>query len=199
MNIITGIFVESALRIDADEEEKLQEVQQKLREDAAELSCLLSAMDTSGDGFLTMEEFMEAMRDDRFIHVLNRLDLNVKDSKLFFMTVACMSQHDVVRIPEFVDLVVRMRGPASSADLNSLILKTSLLSRSVSEWREESVEWMQELMRRISPLEKPSFLARSTSGLSEAAQPKRAALFDAIKRSTSNLVVGEATHTSEDF
>lgn len=199
MNIITGIFVESALRVDDDEEEKLQEVQQKLREDAAELSCLLSRMDTSGDGFLAMNEFIEAMRDERFIHVLNRLGLNVKDSKLFFMTVACMSQHDVVRIPEFVDLVVRMRGPASSADLNSLILKTSLLSRSVSEWREESVEWMQELMRRISPLEKPSFLARSTSGLSEAAQPKRAALFDAIKRSTSNLVVGEATHTSEDF
>lgn len=197
MNIITGIFVESALRVDDDEEEKLQEVQQKLREDAAELSCLLSAMDTNGDGFLAMEEFIEAMQDDRFIHVLSRLGLTIKDSKLFFMTVACMSQHDVVSIPEFVDLVVRMRGPASSADLNSLILKTSLLSRSVSEWREESSELMNELLRHASPPAKPVALQElGSSGLGNIVPRKRAALFEAVQRATSMCVMRDASFQS---
>lgn len=150
MNILTGIFVDNALKLAApDREQVMMEQRRKLAADGEELQKLCQAMDLDDSGTLTLEEFASCLEDDRVAHYLSTLGLEVKDAGLFFRTMCEVYGEEELEIEDFVHHCMRMKGTATSIDLQGLAFQTKLISRDLEWFLLEFGTQMQELPKRI--------------------------------------------------
>lgn len=136
MNILTGMFVENAMALcKPDEEEAMQNLKNKEAKEREELKCILEIINTSNTGSLTLEEFVSAADNDAVAHALAALGMNIKDSSLFFSTLASTVQSEgEIIIDEFVDQAMNLRGPATSIDLHGLIDQMGLMRQAVADF-----------------------------------------------------------------
>eukprot|EP00429_Kryptoperidinium_foliaceum_P082482 CAMPEP_0176213856 /NCGR_PEP_ID=MMETSP0121_2-20121125/15875_1 /TAXON_ID=160619 /ORGANISM="Kryptoperidinium foliaceum, Strain CCMP 1326" /LENGTH=438 /DNA_ID=CAMNT_0017552933 /DNA_START=1 /DNA_END=1317 /DNA_ORIENTATION=- len=160
LNILTGIFVESALSLaKPTEQEALKQSRLQAEEEGEELTMILEALDDDGDGLMSMSEFASAMTNDRIVHLLHRVGVDIKDAELFFTTVASLgNRQDAIEIPEFVAQVMRLRGQALSIDLHAVLLQLhalqDTLARKFDELRKEQMSIRSSLIANATPVGK---------------------------------------------
>merc|ERR1719281_986941 len=85
LNVMTGIFCESA--IDAAQSDKEHVISCQLKDAeryVLELRSLFRGWDSSGDGTITLEEFQAQLEDKRVLALLQSLDIEAADAKDFF-------------------------------------------------------------------------------------------------------------------
>merc|ERR1719401_1816297 len=102
MNILTGIFVDNAMKLcKLDDLEALMESKKKINKDWEELLCIMNVIDTDCNGSLSVEEFLSAMDNERVVHALRCLGVDIKDAALFFQTMSHVTDTEEMSIEEF--------------------------------------------------------------------------------------------------
>jgi len=137
MNILTGIFVESAMALcTPDEHETLSLQRKKRQEHMEELTCILETLDVDGSGTLNVAEVTSGVHRERVYAALQSLGVDIKDPERFFGTLASVLGSDEIDIPTIAAHTLHMKGGASSIDLHSLMVQTGMLQQSLEELRE---------------------------------------------------------------
>merc|ERR1712048_550790 len=89
--------------------------------------------DLSGeDGIMTREEFTYHMRDLGVRSNLINLGLEVRDADMFFQILTTITGEDSIEIEDFVHYCSRMKGGATSIDLQSLAFEVRIIHQQVN-------------------------------------------------------------------
>lgn len=132
-NIVMSIFVDKAMKLAKPDEE--QSYKQRVREEAEttkEITALLvDTVDKDHSGTITMGELQEAFEVGRVRHKFEQQDITVREAEVFFQTVTTMLGRDELTIDEFVRACMKMKGPASSIDLQAIGFQVEEMSRNI--------------------------------------------------------------------
>lgn len=130
LNILTGIFVENAMKLAQPDRDAIAlEHRKEQITTAEELRQVFEGFGGRKPGVLTKQEFTEQMRRGKLIAHLSTLGLDVRDATLFFGVLAASSDTQEVDINAFVDGCMRLRGSATSIDMQGLVFQTRLIHK----------------------------------------------------------------------
>eukprot|EP00747_Dinoflagellata_sp_TGD_P109278 gnl/TRDRNA2_/TRDRNA2_170626_c0_seq1.p1 gnl/TRDRNA2_/TRDRNA2_170626_c0~~gnl/TRDRNA2_/TRDRNA2_170626_c0_seq1.p1 ORF type:complete len:308 (-),score=66.17 gnl/TRDRNA2_/TRDRNA2_170626_c0_seq1:299-1138(-) len=117
MNVVTGVFVEAALKSAKDDEEK------SMLESLNTLFCTMA-----DDGVMKLNQFEEMVDDPEMAIVLKSLDLVPEETKALFMLMD-MDDSGEIDYEEFLNGCLKLRGPAKSIDLTTVMHENRKTSR----------------------------------------------------------------------
>merc|ERR1711879_206437 len=123
MNLLTGIFVECAIKhAKPDREALLIEAQHAEIDEKADLQDLLKEIDEEGTGRISKDVFVEHMQNpfSKFRTSLTLLGYDPLHAELLFTIFSSFAIDNEVEIDDFVHAVVRLRGNATSLDVRTL-------------------------------------------------------------------------------
>jgi len=146
MNILTGIFVEQAMKLAQPDRDRLAFEQHRAEiAETNELHKMCQEMDINGDGTIKRSELCEYIEEGKlkaFLMTLG-LRLNLKNAGLFFNIIDSAS--DAIDIETFVQECMNLRGTASNLDLAYLTIQMGALEKRQQEFHHEimtSLRWM---------------------------------------------------------
>merc|ERR1712150_268266 len=84
------------------------------------LRDLFDEVDEDGSGAISIEELRAAFQDMRVHYKFEMLGITLRDEKTFFTTLISMSQGQELDRDTFVQGCLRMKGVASSLDVQSI-------------------------------------------------------------------------------
>merc|ERR550532_2321127 len=149
MNILTGLFVESAMKLaQPDHDSRALEVCRAENAQHRQLMRLCEELDKDGSGTLTKQEFSKNMNNGKLKYFLATLGLDIRDAERFFELLEDNSSE--IDIGSFVDACMKLKGAATSIDLQGLALKTVQLQRSQSQFEKNLVHRFEELIQVIT-------------------------------------------------
>jgi voltage-gated sodium channel len=122
MNILTGVFVETAMKLaEPDMVEVVMERRKAEEMEKSELKHLASALDTDGSNLVSHAEFMMQMRkpNSPLRTYLEGLGLDKVAVQRFFAMLLESSKHKEVDLDTFVQGCMKMNKPATTLDLSS--------------------------------------------------------------------------------
>mmetsp|Transcript_91535 Transcript_91535/g.144652 ORF Transcript_91535/g.144652 Transcript_91535/m.144652 type:complete len:757 (-) Transcript_91535:32-2302(-) len=131
LNILTGIFVDSAMKVTA--EDKDGEAVAKLAAerstvlDLAKLHCVLSGKNVEDNGTITLDQFEICMASPAMRARFSVMGLEIWDSKEFFQQLVVLGDSEEVDLRTFVAGCMQMRGSAQRLGLQTLIGQVSHL------------------------------------------------------------------------
>ncbi|CAE7469293.1 NaCP60E [Symbiodinium sp. CCMP2592] len=131
LNVVNSVFVSQTLKIADSDEEYLIKV--RARNEAQyrkKLHALFLAADTTDDGFLTIEEFMQLLENPQLQLWLSQLQLEYHDLVELFGMID--SGDGRIDWKEFMDGAVRLKGQAKSMDVFRLETKVDSIMKSVA-------------------------------------------------------------------
>mmetsp|Transcript_33816 Transcript_33816/g.95063 ORF Transcript_33816/g.95063 Transcript_33816/m.95063 type:complete len:570 (+) Transcript_33816:171-1880(+) len=131
VNIITGIFVDTALERLAPDREAMALNHRKEEELVAEELRALWREVAGGDDFLSAEDFHEGITGDKIPPRLQHMGLSVDNVNQFFGALWKGSEDGNVRINSFVGGCMRLKGSASSFDIQELRSEVFAIGRKV--------------------------------------------------------------------
>jgi len=115
IRVITAVFLKDTLdAANNDAELQLSEKMQKKAEYAAKLEGIFSAIDSSGDGIITEARLQQSLQNPRVEAYFQTLDLDVHESTALFHILD--DGDGGVTLDEFIDGMVRCKGPARAID-----------------------------------------------------------------------------------
>jgi len=137
-NVITGIFVESAMEAaKRDHQNVISENMAQKEASIGNIHNIFSELDCDKDGKMTLEEFEEAVANERMVTYLSVLGLEVADARVLY----CLLDADrsgVLDIEEFIVGCLKLRGEARNLDVAMIQLQ--------SDWLVENVEVLAKKM-----------------------------------------------------
>eukprot|EP00747_Dinoflagellata_sp_TGD_P103453 gnl/TRDRNA2_/TRDRNA2_168967_c0_seq1.p1 gnl/TRDRNA2_/TRDRNA2_168967_c0~~gnl/TRDRNA2_/TRDRNA2_168967_c0_seq1.p1 ORF type:complete len:443 (-),score=83.23 gnl/TRDRNA2_/TRDRNA2_168967_c0_seq1:80-1408(-) len=129
-NILTGLFVEQAMKCaEPDNEELVLEQRKQELHDRVIMEELCRGMDVDGSGTITFVKFDRFIKSPRGRHLLKLQGLDVEDAETFFKVLQTASECEEVDLHAFVDCALKMKGTASAMDLQILFYETKMVSR----------------------------------------------------------------------
>lgn len=142
VNIVTGIFVDSAMQSSQTDRDLLIQEEIHAKEDyLAKIQQIFNEIDVDGSGTVDMSEFSTAIEDERLVAYFNALDLDITDVKGLF-SLLDRDRTGEIDIEEFVVGCLRLRGGAKSLDLAKLLYE--------SEYMVHNLERLMDTLRRSS-------------------------------------------------
>lgn len=146
INIITGIFVESAMStLSPDFEARAREQDEKEKDNARKLKNLCIHVDADCSGKLTREQFEDGLRRNHIPLLLTLLGLSRHHVLEFFNCMAEVSDDGQVEIDSFVNGCMLLKGAATNFDLQKLHAEFK-----ASQTRNN--EFMAEILARVDQL-----------------------------------------------
>jgi len=128
MNILTGIFVENAMKLaQPDRDAMALEIRKREKELEDELRKLCQHFDTDGSGYISREKFAESLEHGKMKANLAVLGLDIKDAELFLGMLAEASGEKEVNVDAFIHGCMRLKGTATSLDMQLLVFGTSMV------------------------------------------------------------------------
>jgi hypothetical protein len=123
MNILTGIFMENAMTLAKPDRETMafEHHKEELHQIEA-LSEIFMEMDKDGSGKMAKQEFLRVIHTNEQVKAFfAQQGLDIKDAEMFFKMLKDADHEDEdVEIDVFVDGCMRMKGLASSLDVQAL-------------------------------------------------------------------------------
>jgi len=130
INIITGIFVDNAMQsLSPNREQMAIKLEEEEQGFADELKKLCIAVDADHSGFLTKEQFEDGIDKGRIPLLLHLLGLDQDHVQNFFDVLCASSDDNQVDIESFVRGCMRLKGPATSFDVQILLSNVDKLER----------------------------------------------------------------------
>merc|ERR1711920_134703 len=117
------------------------------------LRAVFLVADTSGDGFLTLEELEEVLAIPQVKGYMELLELEISEVSALFDLLD--SGERVISIEEFTTGVMRLKGEARSLDVVCILRNTDTLKSMVSEVDQKFFDLGQQ-MQKFSPPKKQS-------------------------------------------
>jgi hypothetical protein len=136
VNVVVGAFVETAAAVSRRDHDSVIEQQIMQRQNVADdLRSFFHAADLDGSGLLTRDELTEYLQDHKVKASFSSLDLNVSQAYELFDLLDANDDGELT-LEEFLSGCMRLRGAASSMDVNLLL------------WEVEKVTWKVTAVNR---------------------------------------------------
>merc|ERR1712032_794530 len=120
ITVIRSVFILETFRsANSDTDLMIMQKQRETQRHASQMELLFKETDTSGDGFLSYEEFKEVLHDARVKNWLGSMALEVGDVPLLF-ELTDDNVDGMISGPELVSGFAHMKGPARSVDVLKL-------------------------------------------------------------------------------
>jgi len=126
MNIVTGVFVESALQTAKDDKELFL---------LHHVRNLFVNADTDRSGRITWPEFQKQVENPSMNMYFKAIDLDKEEARDLFRLID-IDESGTIDAEEFVNGCFRLRGPAKAIDLATLMHETKRMNR---KWREHAL------------------------------------------------------------
>ncbi|CAK9050616.1 Sodium channel protein type 10 subunit alpha (Peripheral nerve sodium channel 3) (PN3) (Sensory neuron sodium channel) (Sodium channel protein type X subunit alpha) (Voltage-gated sodium channel subunit alpha Nav1.8) [Durusdinium trenchii] len=157
-NIVTSTFVEKAMKLAKPDLDSML-LEQSLRDlqDSDELEKLFkpyASRNEAGEDEIALDDLQEAADEAEFLLYLSVRGIDVKNVKLFFYMLGSMREDNVIDLKSLVKACVRMKGFATSIDLQSVSFEAKLMHGQVKEMLEalaKRLDRMEVRSRRRSP------------------------------------------------
>jgi len=154
MNVLTGIFVENAMQFAQPDRENLALEKRKQQvQDSAELRRIFQELKASsgqsGDDTISKTDFLNAMRQPRLRSLLHTLGLDIRDARIFFSMLVAANEGGSVDIDQFVDGCMRLKGPATSIDLQSVMLQSRAILKDMRTLRQDVSSQTAGVMHKL--------------------------------------------------
>jgi hypothetical protein len=153
--IIGALFLKETLAIATnDAETQAHEQHKKSRQYVTKLRNLFQAVDTSGDGSLTLDEFKRILKNPEVVVILKMFDVEVNDAEqLFHMLDTHMCGE--ITFDDFMRGMSRLKGPARSVDVVAMLkahdnLKTIIID--VKRQQTHQLGHMREVDKQLKTL-----------------------------------------------
>jgi len=157
INIITGIFVDSAMQsLMPNREQMAIKLNEEEKAFSEELERLCIAVDADRSGFLTRDQFADGINKGRIPLLLHLLGLDQDHVQNFFEVLCSTTADNQVDIKSFVRGCMRLKGPATSFDLQIAISNIADLERN-------NAREFRNLKRRIDRIERVDAVDVATS------------------------------------
>ncbi|CAK9024780.1 unnamed protein product [Durusdinium trenchii] len=142
-NIVTSTFVEKAMKLAKPDLDSML-LEQSLRDlqDSDELEKLFkpyASRNEAGEDEIALDDLQEAADEAEFLLYLSVRGIDVKNVKLFFYMLGSMREDNVIDLKSLVKACVRMKGFATSIDLQSVSFEAKLMHGQVKEMLEAGV------------------------------------------------------------
>eukprot|EP00928_Gymnodinium_smaydae_P062708 TRINITY_DN46507_c0_g1_i1.p1 TRINITY_DN46507_c0_g1~~TRINITY_DN46507_c0_g1_i1.p1 ORF type:complete len:583 (-),score=66.86 TRINITY_DN46507_c0_g1_i1:382-2130(-) len=126
LNVIRAIFIHETMKCASmDEDLMIMERERQIRNHSEQMKTFLREADTSGDGYLDFNEFIEIMADPRVKSWLSAMQVDVRDPAALFNLLDNWDGYSEsdgrLSITELSDGVARLKGPARSMDLITMM------------------------------------------------------------------------------
>merc|ERR1712113_12961 len=147
--IIQALFLKDTLECAANDAEMM--VQERLdlkRNTLDKLRAVFMVADTSGDGFLTLDELEEVLSIPQVKGYMELLELEISEVSALFDLLDSGDQ--VISIEEFTTGVMRLKGEARSLDVVCILRNTDALKNMVTEVDEKFIDLSQHV-QKLSP------------------------------------------------
>mmetsp|Transcript_77830 Transcript_77830/g.241169 ORF Transcript_77830/g.241169 Transcript_77830/m.241169 type:complete len:650 (-) Transcript_77830:14-1963(-) len=129
LNITTGVFVDNAVEAGRIQRDYLVQKEMQLKDRyAAEIRELFVAMDNDGSGTLTLEEVKAYFDNPQLQSYFAALGIDFSDTERLF-TLLDNDSDGHLTIDEFLDGCSRLKGQASSIDVQHLLTEFKKLNR----------------------------------------------------------------------
>ncbi|CAJ1398290.1 unnamed protein product [Effrenium voratum] len=110
-NVLTGVFVDHAMKVSAaDRELALAEQKKKEKNEAERLRDTCRIIDADGNGKISWPEFHAFLQNENGYRNMASLGLDIFDSKKFFKNLMIMTNQRDIDITQFVSGCMRMKG-----------------------------------------------------------------------------------------
>eukprot|EP00931_Biecheleriopsis_adriatica_P020565 TRINITY_DN13701_c0_g1_i2.p1 TRINITY_DN13701_c0_g1~~TRINITY_DN13701_c0_g1_i2.p1 ORF type:complete len:590 (-),score=105.87 TRINITY_DN13701_c0_g1_i2:149-1873(-) len=154
MNIVTGLFIEKAMKLaqpDLDAQ-ALEEYREETSWAEEMRSIAKEFIGVNSDGALTKAEFAKFVRHPLMRAKFTVLGVTINDAKMFYnmLAAAINSSDGTVPLESFVDGCLRLRGAATSIDLQTLAFKFHKIQDSQQEFRARSLKLMEQILESVS-------------------------------------------------
>merc|ERR1712151_249507 len=103
-------------------------------------------------GIIDAENFAEHINHGRLKAYLSVLGLDIKDAEIFFGMLQSASSNGEVEVDSFVDGCMRLKGWATSIDMQSLVFETKVIHKTQRQFFYECfsmLTWLQESQRAL--------------------------------------------------
>lgn len=150
MNVVSGLFLQSALDHAAADKEDI--IQMQIKESQAHTErflSLFSELDVDGDGTLNLQEMEAVMGEDRMKGFLQSLDISFFDAWTLFKLLDA-DAGGTVSANEFVDGCMRIRGNAKSVHMAQMLYENKWLMDAVWELAQFVEEAFKNLPDQLS-------------------------------------------------
>jgi len=122
LNILTAVFVENALKLaQPDRDQQALEQRKKELAEAQELRSLCETIDLDNSGTINPNQFCANFRQGKLRAHLQVLGLHIKDAEVFYELLLADGEAKEVEIEDFVAGCMRLRGSATSLDLQTVL------------------------------------------------------------------------------
>jgi len=144
-NVITALFLEKAMGIAAPDVDDLL-VQKRFNDtrDTIKLKELFERIDIDADQSMSRDEFMAIMDDPFFVDFLALRGLAVHDAHRFFDMLQSIKGEDFVDPIAFVSGCLRMKGFATSIDLQLLALEVEHMHQKQNSFYQHVTQSMKQ-------------------------------------------------------
>merc|ERR1712113_267862 len=119
-----------------------------------------------GTGFVSRDVFAEGIAKGRLRAYLSVLGLDIKDAEMFFGMLAIAGGRDEVSIEAFVEGCMRMKGLATSLDLQTLTYRTQLIQQAQKRSYEGLVRRLEGIEGSLKKTEAQSAQLMKSGGTS---------------------------------
>lgn len=159
MNIVTGVFVETALA-SAQRERDFMIMEQMERRDseARQLAAIFRDIDADGSNLVSLEEFEDAMKDPRVVAQLCGLGLSPEEARGLFRLLD-LEGHQQINIDEFVAGCFRFKGAAKQLDVAMMMYENKKM---VDKWNyfikfmKHEMKGIHMLVRNLTAVDQPA-------------------------------------------
>lgn len=141
VNIVTGVFVESAMSSSQEDTESVIQDEIFSKESYVHsMQKVFDEMDTDSDGTITLDELKSAIEDEKMVAYFNALGLEITDVQTLFMLLD-RDQTGRINVEEFLLGCMRLKGEAKSLDMAKLLYE--------SDWVVCNIERLSETVQDI--------------------------------------------------
>lgn len=163
VNVVTGVFVESAMRTSEEDRDFLIQEELQAREaNLKSLHRLFLEMDTSANGTISLQEFERHVTDERAMAYFQSMKLDVTEVKTLFELLD-IDRSGQIDIKEFMVGCDKLRGEAKSLDVAVLQFQVRWLIHMFCDFS----EFMEDHLGCISGRRTRSGTMRSAMETSE--------------------------------
>jgi len=149
LNVVTGVFCQTALENAANDKDFLMEEHMALKKrESVTLAELFKNMDTDHDDTLTLAEFEEALRHNEVRECFETMDLTVHDALHVFRMLDCNHTFGV-NSDEFVEGCLRLKGNAKNVDLAMFMFESRLMLKQIHSIVRISAEEITRLKQSL--------------------------------------------------
>jgi len=134
-NVLTGIFVDNAMKVsEADREAMMSEQVKRERTEAERLRDLCRHLDQDNDGKIDWPEFHNFLHHESGFQTMAYLGLDIHDSRQFFWNLEQLYDQKGIDHQNFVSGCMRMKGAATGIDTFTIVAEVKALKRQQEEF-----------------------------------------------------------------